>query len=298
MRGVALDCKKTAVFSAFSSYLAGLRNANPKLFLPGKRARWQNLPTRRERIEKEFSLRREDRRFALVFQGMTTTISNCRAGWISHPRGLKPLGLGSFGTCQFWARQRKSSGMETPRDQATVTNHATTERAVVAPSAMQALDRTWYHQTYQEYSGLVYAFVKSRVKSSAAADDLTQQIWLKVWTQAAKQFDGSNFRAWVLQIARTTIIDGFRKTKTHQSTAEIDVPERPQEAGPDEDLTTALRECLETISAEFSTVVRARMLGQPYDEICAQLSIPLGTAHSRLDKGKKQLKLCVEGKMS
>lgn len=168
---------------------------------------------------------------------------------------------------------------------------------------MQALDRTaldptWYNQTYQEYSGLVYAFVKSRVKSSAAADDLTQQIWLKVWTQAAKQFDGSNFRAWVLQIARTTIIDGFRKTKSHQSTAEIDVPEKPKDEGTDEDLTTALRECLETISAEFSVVVRSRMLGQPYDEICSKLSIPLGTAHSRFAKGKDQLKLCVEGKMS
>jgi RNA polymerase sigma-70 factor (ECF subfamily) len=175
---------------------------------------------------------------------------------------------------------------------------AAANRAVTAPSAMQAVDRNWYEQTYQEYAGLVYAFVKSRVKSSAAADDLTQQIWLKVWTQAAKQFDGSNFRAWVMQIARTTIIDGFRKTKTHQSTAEIDVPERPQAEPEDEDLTTALRECLETISVEFSHVVRARMLGQPYDDICAKLSIPLGTAHSRFAKGKDQLKLCVEGKLS
>ncbi len=90
----------------------------------------------------------------------------------------------------------------------------------------------------------------------------------------------------------------FRKTKSHQSTAEIDVPERPQAEPEDEDLTTALRECLETITAEFSQVIRARMHGQPYEEICAQLRIPLGTAHSRFDKGKKQLKLCVEGKTS
>jgi RNA polymerase sigma-70 factor (ECF subfamily) len=186
--------------------------------------------------------------------------------------------------------------METQQDSSK--RPASSSAAVAAPRAMQALDRTWYSQTYQEYSGLVYGFVKSRVKSSAAADDLTQQIWLKVWTQAAKQFDGSNFRAWVMQIARTTIIDGFRKTKTHQSTAEIDVPERPQAEPEDEDLTTALRECLETISVEFSHVVRARMLGQPYDDICAKLSIPLGTAHSRFAKGKDQLKLCVEGKMS
>lgn len=209
------------------------------------------------------------------------------------------LGVKTVGTCGFGVRERKSSGMDTPREQAPkISGHSATDRAIAAPSSMQALDRTWYNQTYQEYSGLVYAFVKSRVKSSSAADDLTQQIWLKVWTQAAKQFDGSNFRAWVLQIARTTIIDGFRKTKSHQSTAEIDVPEPPKEEGTDEDLTTALRGCLETISAEFSVVVRARMLGQPYDEICDKLSIPLGTAHSRFAKGKDQLKLCVEGKMS
>lgn len=188
--------------------------------------------------------------------------------------------------------------METPQDPTKHPAGSATDRAVAAPRAMQALDKTWYEQTYQEYAGLVYGFVKSRVKSSAAADDLTQQIWLKVWTQAAKQFDGGNFRAWVLQIARTTIIDGFRKTKSHQSMAEIDVPERPQAPPEDEDLTTALRECLDTISAEFSVVVRARLNSQPYDDICAKLSIPLGTAHSRFDKGKKQLKLCVEGKIS
>jgi RNA polymerase sigma-70 factor (ECF subfamily) len=185
-----------------------------------------------------------------------------------------------------------------PAGSTTAGSTAVGDRAVVAPVFMQAIDKTWYEQSYREYAGLVYAFVKSRVKSSAAADDLTQQIWLKVWTQAAKQFDGSNFRAWVMQIARTTIIDGFRKTKAHQSTAEIDVPERLQAEPEDEDLTTALRECLETITTEFSHVVRARMHGQPYEEICAKLSIPLGTAHSRFDKGKKQLKLCVEGKIS
>jgi len=239
--------------------------------------------------------------FVPVKPGVDQTIPSTAATTRGNTVYLRPhrRRAKAVGTCGFCRGERKSSGMETPRDQAQKSaTRSPTERAIAAPSAMQALDRTWYNQTYQEYSGLVYAFVKSRVKSSSAADDLTQQIWLKVWTQAAKQFDGSNFRAWVLQIARTTIIDGFRKTKSHQSMAGIDVPEPPKEEGQDEDLTNALRECLETISAEFSVVVRARMLGQPYDEICARLSIPLGTAHSRFAKGKDQLKLCVEGKLS
>src|SRR5690606_18330394 len=101
------------------------------------------------------------------------------------------------------------------------------------------------------------------------------------------KFDGMNARSWVLQIARNQIIDTVRSSKPTQTGVELAAAAA---CDTDDELleerTQALRNCLGGISPELSSVIRLRLNGKAYDQIAAELQIPLGTAHSRFSKAK------------
>jgi RNA polymerase sigma-70 factor (ECF subfamily) len=153
-----------------------------------------------------------------------------------------------------------------------------------------------FEDLYREHAGLVLSFLRRRVPA-AVADDLSQQVWLKVWTQASTRFDGQNFRAWVFQIARNILVDSVRKQSRWQAGELADVATADADDDAEDPRTEALKDCLTRISRDFFDVVRARMLGEPYEAICERLSIPIGTAHSRFNKAKLQLQACVEEKL-
>lgn len=158
-------------------------------------------------------------------------------------------------------------------------------------------DRRRFEDLYREHAGLVLSFLRRRV-SAAVADDLSQQVWLKVWTHASTHFDGQNFRAWVFQIARNTLVDSIRNQSRWHASDLADVAATVAGDDAEDPRTEVLKDCLTRISRDFFDVVRARMLGEPYEAICDRLSIPIGTAHSRFNKAKVQLQACVKEKLA
>jgi RNA polymerase sigma-70 factor (ECF subfamily) len=59
----------------------------------------------------------------------------------------------------------------------------------------------------------VYGFIYNYVKTAADAEDISQEVFVKVWKNLRKFNAQKNFRVWVIRIAKNTIIDFFRKQK-------------------------------------------------------------------------------------
>jgi RNA polymerase sigma-70 factor, ECF subfamily len=57
------------------------------------------------------------------------------------------------------------------------------------------------------------SFVLKRVKDNALADDIVQDVFLKVYTRMGQLKHSDKLLAWVYQIARNTIVDYFRQRK-------------------------------------------------------------------------------------
>lgn len=66
----------------------------------------------------------------------------------------------------------------------------------------------------QRYLRLIYSFIFRLVRNEQTAEDLTQEVFLKVWKNLKKFKKDKNFKAWVLTIARNCAIDFLRKKKT------------------------------------------------------------------------------------
>jgi RNA polymerase sigma-70 factor (ECF subfamily) len=65
----------------------------------------------------------------------------------------------------------------------------------------------------QRYLPLVYGFILHSIGEVAQSEDLTQEVFLKVWRSIKKYNPEKSFKTWVFTIARRTLIDYYRKKK-------------------------------------------------------------------------------------
>jgi len=70
----------------------------------------------------------------------------------------------------------------------------------------------------EKYLKIIYGFVYKNVGGSpsgqAIAEDITQEIFIKVWKNIRKFDQNKTFKPWLFQIAKNTAIDYLRKKKS------------------------------------------------------------------------------------
>lgn len=66
----------------------------------------------------------------------------------------------------------------------------------------------------ERYLKMIYGFVYKNVGSASDAEDVTQEVFIKVWKNIKKFDQDKNLKPWIFQIAKNTSIDFLRKKKT------------------------------------------------------------------------------------
>jgi RNA polymerase sigma-70 factor (ECF subfamily) len=65
-----------------------------------------------------------------------------------------------------------------------------------------------------KYVKPIYSFIYKNVGSQADAEDITQEVFVKIWKNLKKFDQKKNFKPWLFQIAKNASIDYLRKRKT------------------------------------------------------------------------------------
>ncbi|MFD9301777.1 sigma-70 family RNA polymerase sigma factor [Streptomyces sp. NPDC060048] len=128
-----------------------------------------------------------------------------------------------------------------------------------------------------------------------AAEDLTQETFLRA-LGSLHRFEGrSSARTWLLSIARRTVVDSLRHKAARPRIADRDdwqaAAEQSQPRGlPGFEDGVALAELLAEIPAERREVfVLTQLLGLPYAEAALMLGCPIGTVRSRVARARSSL---------
>ncbi len=143
-----------------------------------------------------------------------------------------------------------------------------------------------------EFSGKLRAFIRRRVRDDATADDLTQETLLKVFRSREALRDGQRLEAWLYRIARTTLIDFYRRQRPGTELPENLATESP--ASIDEVtavMTRSLKIFLEELPETYREPVRlAEVEGLPLAKIALRLGLSLTAVKSRVRRGRALLK--------
>lgn len=135
-----------------------------------------------------------------------------------------------------------------------------------------------FEAMYKSNAPLIYRFMFWRTKDQMLAEDLTSNVFEKAW-RTRKSFTGGSAKAWLYKIARTTLIDYWRKKKEVSddgvviSQAVSDNAEFGETL--DRSLAVAgLQKALTKLPKEMYEVVQLRFIeGQSARQIAARLNI-------------------------
>jgi RNA polymerase sigma-70 factor (ECF subfamily) len=151
-------------------------------------------------------------------------------------------------------------------------------------------------QNWRKVFNVAYKFVGKHDE----AEDLTQDIFLKIF-KALKTFDRrANFQTWIISISRNLCIDHYRSVRKERQTIARDVDSSelqpatadrgPYAQAEHQDLRAQLRQALETLPVTLRTAVVLRDLQElSYQEIADRLGLPEGTVKSRINRGRIEL---------
>lgn len=171
------------------------------------------------------------------------------------------------------------------------------QRDQSAEAMRQATDG--FSKLYERHSRLLLAFLSSRVNRSDL-EDVHQTVWQKIWQYLPGQFKGGNFRAWMHQIARNHLIDLSRKRRPDEmgeGPEIIDSSEGVEAPLEHEERQEILANCLRSLQQQMADIVRGRLAGENYEQICERLDVNAARAHKLFFQAKEQLSNCVQKAM-
>mgnify|MGYP003694682791 CR=1 FL=1 len=133
------------------------------------------------------------------------------------------------------------------------------------------------------------------------AEDLTQDIFLKIF-KSLDTFDRrANFQTWLISVSRNLCIDHYRSVRKERETIDRDVDAERAVAGvaPSQDrsprsssaiASSCCGEALAALPTTLRTAVLMRDIQElSYQEIADELRLPEGTVKSRINRGRTEL---------
>jgi RNA polymerase sigma-70 factor, ECF subfamily len=143
-----------------------------------------------------------------------------------------------------------------------------------------------------EFSARLRAFIRRRVRDDATADDLTQETLLKVYRSRESLRDGLRLEAWLYRIARTTLIDFYRRTRrTEELPEELSAEPADEIAQLRLSIAKSVERFLEDLPEAYREPVRlAELQGLPLAKIALRSGLSLTAVKSRVRRGRAMLK--------
>jgi RNA polymerase sigma-70 factor (ECF subfamily) len=146
---------------------------------------------------------------------------------------------------------------------------------------------------YDRHGALVFGIAKRVLGNREQAEDVTQSIFLQIWTRP-EMFAGGNFAAWVARVARNASLDVLRSAAVRTRAPELPL-DVPAEGALDEQVFDRVRSSALTaaVSAlpddQRVAIEQAYFAGLSYREVAERLNEPLGTVKSRIRMGLRKL---------
>lgn len=161
-------------------------------------------------------------------------------------------------------------------------------------------DQAAWEEIVRRYRRKVFNIAYKFVGRHDLAEDLTQDIFLKLY-KSLDTFDRrANFQTWLISVARNLCIDHYRSARKEREAINREID--PADLTPistdaavdsrleQRDRVRLLRQALDRLPPTLRTAVMLRDIQElSYQEIADRLRLPEGTVKSRINRGRTEL---------
>lgn len=172
-----------------------------------------------------------------------------------------------------------------------------------SPSASE--DAPSFDEIFSEHRGAVYALALRFLGSPEDAEDVTQEVFTKVWRNLDSFNSNSSVKTWIYRIAINSCVDHRRKPWKRLCTLHADLrgsmeegSARPMMNAPADaehhllavEKADQVRRAIRRLKPHLKAVLVMKELEEmSYDEISSRLGLSTGTISSRLNRARKAL---------
>jgi RNA polymerase sigma-70 factor (ECF subfamily) len=156
-----------------------------------------------------------------------------------------------------------------------------------------------WEEILRRYKKRVFNISYQFVGRMDEAEDLTQEIFFKVFHSLDKFNQEANFQYWIIRVSKNYCIDYYRKKRKERESM-VDNMEQvitvlrsmstPQLVLEEKERQQAIRESISSLPPILrSCIVLRNLYGYSYQDIARILGIPEGTVKSRINRGRLEL---------
>ena len=176
-----------------------------------------------------------------------------------------------------------------------------------APDSIDAIiqrclagDQIAWEQIVRQHWRKVFNIAYKFTGKHDEAEDLTQDVFLKIF-KSLDTFDRrANFQTWLVSVSRNLCIDHYRSVRKERETIDRDVDAgelspvaqsvNPVAALEHADRVELLKKALDQLAPALRSAVLLRDIQElSYQEIATKLNLPEGTVKSRINRGRTEL---------
>jgi len=173
--------------------------------------------------------------------------------------------------------------------------------AQLVERCLSGQDAAW-EELVKIHSRRVYSICYRFTSSDAEAQDLTQDVFLRVFKNLKSFRSGEGlFAVWLTRLTRNLLIDHYRRTRLDRATESLEdqgpaieeqsaMMSRTEGMLAGREASELLQAALQKLSPDLRETVILRDIEElEYREIAQVLSVPEGTVKSRLNRGRAEL---------
>jgi RNA polymerase sigma-70 factor (ECF subfamily) len=148
-------------------------------------------------------------------------------------------------------------------------------------------------QIWETFRSRLYAYVRARSRSADDAEDILQEVFVKIHQRIETLNDDARLTSWLYRVTHNTIVDYYRKRR---ATPVPNPPERPacyDDEGPTPEQTLApfLRELLDGLPKPYREALQlTEVEGLTQQEMGCRLGLSTSGAKSRVQRGRAMLR--------
>ena len=137
-------------------------------------------------------------------------------------------------------------------------------------------------------------FIRQRVSDEDTAEDVLQDVFLKIHQHMETLRDVKKLERWIYQITRNAIIDSYRSNRPTTSLEAAEALDLPEEF-PDDDIVSELLPCVRAMVRNLPELDRQALVLTEYQgltqkELAERLGLSFSGAKSRVQRAREKLK--------